>query len=382
MLRELDPEFDELFKVAAEFESDVERTPETVSLYAQMLASLVRAEKLRSFTREAFARIIEHSARLAGDANRLSARTRRLADLMRESDYFAGQAGRNSVDVQDVMRSLKEAEDRRGRIREAIQREILRDTIQIATDGATVGSINGLAVAIQGDAAFAHPVRITAAVWPGKGDIIDIERETELGGQIHSKGVFILSAFLASRFSRAKPLSLSASLVFEQSYGPVEGDSASLAELCVLISAISGVPIHQGIAMTGSVNQHGVAQAIGGASEKIEGFFDICKARGLTGSQGVIIPSSNIKHLMIRREIQEACEAGTFHIYAVDHVDDAVAILTQLEPGSADENGEFPANTVYGKLVSALDSMSRAGRRVRRQVQGSGSVDSGASDKK
>jgi predicted ATP-dependent protease len=225
-------------------------------------------------------------------------------------------------------------------------------------------------------------VRITAAVWPGKGDIIDIERETELGGQIHSKGVFILSAFLASRFSRAKPLSLSASLVFEQSYGPVEGDSASLAELCVLISAISGVPILQGIAMTGSVNQHGVAQAIGGASEKIEGFFDICKARGLTGSQGVIIPSSNIKHLMIRREIQEACEAGTFHIYAVDHVDDAVAILTQLEPGSADENGEFPANTVYGKLVSALDSMSRAGRRVRRQVQGSGSVDSGASDKK
>ena len=382
MLRELDPEFDELFKVAAEFESDVERTPETVSLYAQMLASLARSEKLRSFTREAFARIIEHSARLAGDANRLSARTRRLADLMRESDYFAGQAGRNSVDVQHVMRSLKEAEDRRGRIREAIQREILRDTIQIATDGATVGSINGLAVAIQGDAAFAHPVRITAAVWPGKGDIIDIERETELGGQIHSKGVFILSAFLASRFSRAKPLSFSASLVFEQSYGPVEGDSASLAELCVLISAISGVPIHQGIAMTGSVNQHGVAQAIGGASEKIEGFFDICKARGLTGSQGVIIPSSNIKHLMIRREIQEACEAGTFHIYAVDHVDDAVAILTQLEPGSADENGEFPANTVYGKLVSALDSMSRAGRRVRRQVQGSGSVDSGASDKK
>jgi predicted ATP-dependent protease len=230
--------------------------------------------------------------------------------------------------------------------------------VLITTAGAHVGQINGLAVIDLGDFMFAHPVRITATIRLGEGDVIDIEREAELGGAIHSKGVMILTSFLAARFARALPLSLAASLVFEQSYGPVEGDSASLAELCALLSALAGVPILQSLAVTGSVNQYGRVQAIGAVNEKIEGFFDICQARGLSGEQGVLIPDANVKHLMLRQDVVRACAEGRFRIHAVQTVDQAIELLTGLPAGEPDEEGKVPEGSINYLVAAQLAEMS------------------------
>ncbi|MCZ7654961.1 MAG: AAA family ATPase [Rhodocyclaceae bacterium] len=292
LLKEYDPEFDELFKVGADFESDVARNEPNTRSYGRFLGMLARHYGLRPFDRHAVARMIEHSARLAGDSEKLSASTRRLSDLMQEANHHAGKDGRLTVTREYVEAALEAQRHRASRLNESMQEQILRDNLLIAVSGEHVGQVNGLAVIDLGDFMFAHPVRLTATARIGEGDVIDIERESELGGAIHSKGVMILSAFLASRYARSLPLSLTASLVFEQSYGPVEGDSASLAELCALLSALASVPIKQSLAITGSVNQYGRVQPIGGVNEKIEGFFDICKARGLSGDQGVIIPQS------------------------------------------------------------------------------------------
>jgi len=358
LLKEYDPEFEELFKVGADFESDLARNEPNTRSYGRFLGMLARHYGLRAFDRHAIARMIEHSARLAGDSEKLSASTRRLSDLMQEANHHAGQAGRELVTQEDVEAALEAQRRRAGRLHEAIQEQILRNSLLIASSGGHVGQVNGLAVIDLGDALFAHPVRITATARIGEGDVIDIERESELGGAIHSKGVMILSAFLAARYARSLPLSLSASLVFEQSYGPVEGDSASLAELCALMSALSSVPIRQSLAMTGSVNQYGLVQPIGGVNEKIEGFFDICKARGLTGEQGVIIPQSNVKHLMLREEVVAACAEGKFRVLAVEDVDQAIELLTGVPAGEPDEQGLVPEGSINYLVAAQLAELT------------------------
>jgi lon-related putative ATP-dependent protease len=330
LMHAYDPEFRELFKVASDFEEDTERGPGTELAHARVIATLARREKLRPLERAAVERVIEQAARQAGDAERLSLHLRGLVDLLRETDYWAQDAGRALATEADVARALEARERRLDRVRHRILQETLRGTLLVSSAGERVGQVNGLSVMQLGGFAFGMPHRITARVRLGGGKVVDIERETELGGPIHSKGVLILSGYLAGRYAARHPLSLAASLVFEQSYSGVEGDSASSAELYALLSALAEAPLRQSLAVTGSVNQHGDVQAIGGVNEKIEGFFDLCEARGLDGSQGVVIPASNVKHLMLRERVIDAVAAGKFHLYAVETVDQGIEILTGM----------------------------------------------------
>ena len=358
LLHEYDPEFGELFKAAADFEERIERNADTHLLYARLISTLTRKEALLPFDRSAVARVIEHSARLAGDAERLSTHMRSVADLLREADYWAREAGQAVVQAADVQRAIDTQIRRQDRLRDRLYEAILRDTLMIATQGEVTGQINGLSVIELGNFAFAQPTRITATTRLGEGELVNIEREVKLSGAIHSKGVLILSSFLAARYARNQPLALSASLVFEQSYGLVEGDSASLAELCALLSNLANAPIRQSLAVTGSVNQFGQVQAIGAVNEKIEGFFDICAARGLNGEQGVLIPAANVKHLMLRRDVVAAAEAGQFRIYAVENVDQAIATLTGLPAGEADAKGEYPEGSVNRRVAARLAELT------------------------
>lgn len=358
LLCQYDPEFNELFKVAADFEDVMELTPENNLLYAQLIGSLARKEGLRHFDKTAVSRIIEHSARLAEDTERLSTHMQTIADLLREADYWAGINGNELVKTADVQQAIDAQIYRASRIRQRMQEGILRETILIDTSGSQVGQINGLSVITIGNYAFGRPSRITARVRLGKGEVVDIERQVELGGPIHSKGVLILSSFFSSRYAADRPLSLSATLVFEQSYSGVEGDSASSAELYTLLSALADVPIKQSLAVTGSVNQHGQVQAIGGVNEKIEGFFDICQARGLTGEQGVLIPSANVKHLMLRQDVVQAVAKGKFHVYSVGTIDEGIELLTGVAAGAMDENGRYPTNSINGKVEARLAKMA------------------------
>nr|MBS0020241.1 AAA family ATPase [Gammaproteobacteria bacterium] len=321
---------------------------------ARLLATVARRESLKHLDRGAVARLIEESARQAGDAEKLSTQIRQLTDILREADYWGTKNGHRIIGADDVQQAVDSRARRRSRIRERFQEEILRDTILIDTTHAKVGQINGLAVMQVGDFMFGRPSRITARLSLGSGKVIDIEREVELGGPIHSKGVLILSNFLAAHYVIDRPLSLSASLVFEQSYGGVEGDSASSAELYALLSALAEAPIKQSFAVTGSVNQFGEVQAIGGVNEKIEGFFDICNARGLTGEQGVLIPVSNVKHLMLRRNVIEAVEANQFHVYPVGTIDQGIELLTGIEAGARDSGGEFPEGSINHRVKARL----------------------------
>jgi lon-related putative ATP-dependent protease len=357
-LAQLDPDFGELFKVAADFEDQMDRTSENHLLYARMIATMARQEGLRPLDRQAVARVIERSARLAGDAERLSTHVRSIADLLREADYWAGEAQRHVVTAADVQRAIDAQIYRSDRVRERIQEEIQRGTILIDTHGAKVGQVNGLSVLMLGQFAFGRPSRITARVRLGRGEVVDIEREVALAGPIHSKGVLILSSYLGARYASDRPLSLSASLVFEQSYSGVEGDSASSAELYALLSALAELPIQQGLAVTGSVNQYGQVQAIGGVNEKIEGFFDICRAQGFTGAQGVLIPAANVKHLMLRQDIVDAVAAGRFQVYPVETVDQGIELLTGVSAGERGEAGEFPAGSVNQRVEARLRALS------------------------
>ncbi len=356
LLKRLDPEFDALFKVAADFEGDLPRDPDSTGLYAAFIASLAREAQLPPLTREAVARMVEQGAREAGDARRLSTNRRRLGDLLREAAHCA--TGAAAVDAAHVDAALRAQVRRVDRVRARLHDAILRDELLISAGGVRIGQVNGLAV-IELDAfRFAHPVRISATTRVGDGAVIDIEREAELGGAIHSKGVMILASFLGARYARATPLSLSASLVFEQSYGPVEGDSASLAELCALLSDLAAVPIRQSLAVTGSVNQFGDVQAIGAVNEKIEGFYAICKARGLDGSQGVLIPASNAPQLMLDAEVVDACAAGRFHVWAVRDVDQAIELLTGVPAGAVDARGHVPAGSINHRVALAVAELS------------------------
>jgi lon-related putative ATP-dependent protease len=358
LLAAFDVDFSELFKVAADFEEDMARNGEADQLYAQLIATLARQAGVLPFDRGAVGRLIEHGSRAAGDSQKLSTHRRSLTDLLRESDFWARQAKRSAVAADDVQRAIDAQIHRASRIRERLLEETLRGTILIDTQGEAVGQVNGLSVITLGQFPFGRPSRITARVRIGKGEVVDIEREVELGGPIHSKGVLILSAFLGARYAAEQPLSLSASLVFEQSYAAVEGDSASSAELYALLSALSGLPLRQSLAVTGSVNQHGQIQAIGGVNEKIEGFFDLCKARGHLQGQGVLIPASNVAHLMLRQDVVEAAREGKFHIYAVETVDQGIEILTGVPAGERDASGKFPEGTVNQRVEARLVALA------------------------
>ena len=360
LLHAYDPEFGELFKVAADFDDQVARDPQSHEAYARLVATLVRKDRLRPFDRDAVARVVDQGARMAGDAEKLSTRVQGIADLLRESDHWAAEEGRSVVTAVDVQHSVDAQIRRSDRVRQRVHEAILRNVVFIDTAGARVGQVNGLSVLELGGFAFAQPSRITATTRLGEGEVIDIEREVDLSGSIHSKGVLILSSFLAARYCRNRPLALAASLTFEQNYGGIEGDSASVGELCAILSSLSDVEILQSLAVTGSVNQHGQVQPIGAVNEKIEGFFDICRARGLDGRQGVLIPASNVQHLMLRDDVIEAVRAQQFHVYAIETVDQALALLTGLPAGEPDAAGNYPAGTVNQRVVARLgDLMAR-----------------------
>jgi predicted ATP-dependent protease len=362
LLAQYDPEFAELFKVMADFEDEVPRSEETDLLYARLIGTRARREGLLPFDRGGVARMIEHCARRAEDTEKLSTHMESLADLVREADYWTRQNGRHAVAREDVERAIEAQIYRADRMREHSHEAILRGTLVIDTVGEQVGQINGLSVFQLGNYAFSLPSRITAATRLGSGVLLDIQREVKLGGSIHSKGVLILSSFLASRYSSEQPLSLSASLVFEQTYGQVEGDSASVAELCVLLSSLSSLPLRQSLAVTGSVDQFGRVQAIGAVNEKIEGFFDICSKRGLNGKQGVLIPAANVPHLMLRRDVVEAAAAGHFHIYPMETVDQAIELLTGVAAGKADSQGHFPEGSVNRRVADRLKQLAEIRR--------------------
>jgi lon-related putative ATP-dependent protease len=370
LIQHYDPEFAKLFKVSADFAYQMDRSRENQQEYARVIATIIRNEDLRPFDRPAVMRVFEQSARMAGDGKKLSIHMQQLTDLLGEADYWAGENGNGTVRSTDVQQAIDSRIFRSDRLRELTQEQIRRNIFLIDTDGARVGQINGISVIQLGDFLFGRPNRITARIRLGKGEVVDIEREVAMGGPIHSKGVLILTGFLGARYAMDKPLSLSASLVFEQSYGGVEGDSASSAELYALLSAVSEVPIKQSLAVTGSVNQHGQVQPIGGVNEKIEGFFDTCRAKGLNGGQGVLIPAANTQHLMLRRDVIEAVQDGKFHVYPVHTIDEGIEILTGMEAGEPDEHGDYPEDSINGKVHRRLAELAEKRLKFARAAEG------------
>lgn len=358
LLQQHDPDFNELFKVAADFNDETDCTPENCQLYAQMLATLAKDDHTRPLGRTAVALMIEQAARQVGDREKLSTHMRSISDLLRESDYWAGQQEADVITSDHVRKAIEQQIYRSDRIRERVHEEIRRGTLLVDTTGEQVGQVNGLSVISLGSFAFGRPSRITATARLGRGKVVDIEREVELGGAVHSKGVLILSALLAARYAKDYPLSFSASLVFEQSYGMVDGDSASVAELCALLSTLADVPIRQGLAITGSLNQHGQSQPIGGVNEKVEGFYDVCTATGLTGDQGVLIPAANAKHLMLRSDVIEAVAASRFSVYTYETVDDAMVLLTGIAAGTRDESGAYSPDTINALVDRRLRELA------------------------
>lgn len=363
LLQQYDEDFAKLFKVRAEFAVDMPRTPETEREYALFAKAVQQAHDLPPLEAEAVARLIEHGARLAGDQEKLSTRFGPIADLIREAAYWAGQNGHATITAADIRRAEKEQIYRANYLEEHFREMIRNGTLRIATEGQVTGQINGLSVILLGDYAFGQPTRITATAYPGRGEVVNIEQQAELSGPIHTKGVLILGGYLGQQYGHLGPLSLTARLTFEQSYEGVEGDSASAAELIALLSAIAQVPLRQDVAITGAIDQHGNIQAIGGVNEKIEGFFAVCRERGLTGEQGVIIPRANQRHLMLRDEVVEAVRQGQFHIWAVDTVDEAIALLTGMEPGQRGEDGTFPEGTFHHAVEQRLEAFAQLLRR-------------------
>ncbi len=367
-----DEEFPDLFKIAADFDDRVARDPETTLLYARLICAVGRREQLRALDRDAVARVIERAARLAGDAEKLSTSMRAINALLREADQLAADAGKNIIGEAEVQAAIDAQFHRGDRIYRRLQEEIGRGTIRIEIDGAAIGQVNGLSVIGVAELSFGTPSRITAQVRLGRGEVVDIEREVALGGPLHSKGVLILSGFLGGRFGKTRPLTLNASLVFEQSYGGVDGDSASAAELMALLSALAEAPIKQCFAVTGSVDQRGQIQAIGGVNEKIEGFFDSCRIIGFTGGQGAIIPASNVRHLMLRHDVVAAAAEGRFAIYPIETIDEGLELLTGIPAGAPDSTGEYPAGTLNQRIAARLDAFAAKAAELARLAAGQG----------
>jgi lon-related putative ATP-dependent protease len=354
----LDKEFSELFKVKADFDTTMERTDDNMKQYAAFVCTLCQKENLKHLDGSGLAKLIEHSSRLAEDQTKLSTRFAEIADIVREANFYASQEKSDAVTGNHVKKAIEERIYRSKLIQEKIQEMIKRGILLIDTDTATAGQVNGLSVISLGDFEFGIPSRVTASVGLGREGVVDIEREAKMGGPIHTKGVLILSGYLNEKYAQDKPLSLSARLVFEQNYEGVEGDSASGAELYAILSALSGIPIKQNIAVTGSVNQKGEVQAIGGVNEKIEGFYEVCKTKGLTGQQGVMIPESNVQNLMLKEEILDAVKEGKFHIYAVNTIDQGIEILTGTKAGARRKDGTFEKETISYVVDKRLREMA------------------------
>jgi len=358
LLEEHDPEFSELFKVEVDFSETIDCTKESLNQFAQVVATLIRKHKLLAFGKNAVKKVIEEAMRQIEDTTQVSTHMHSMLDLLVESNFWAKKNHQTIVRREDVQQAIDKQIYRADRSRSRIYDEINKGVIRIYISGEKIATVNGLFVIETGRIEFSQPARITANVRIGDGDIIDIEREVDLGGSLHSKGVLILSSYLGANYATTKPLSLSASLVFEQSYGSVDGDSATVGELCALLSAIAQIPVKQSLAITGSADQHGNVQAIGGVNEKIEGFYDICLQQGLTGKQGVIIPASNIPHLILRDDVIDAVEKKKFSIFPINTVNDGIALLTGLEAGVRNEQGEFPENSINYKVEQRLLEMA------------------------
>ena len=354
-----DEDFAKIFKVKADFDHQTDREESRNMQLAGFIARFVAEESLPQMDRTAVAAIVEQASRLVEDQEKLSLRFSDLTDLMRESAYWARQGEAEVTSANHVEKAIEEQEYRASLVKDRVQELIEREVLLVDTEGEAVGQVNGLAVHILGQYAFGRPSRITAAVHLGRAGVINIERRARLSHSTHDKGVMILSGFLGERYAQERPLSLSATLTFEQSYGEIAGDSASSTELYCMLSALSKAPIKQGIAVTGSVNQKGEVQAIGGANHKIEGFFDTCQRRGLTGEQGVMIPAANVQHLMLRRDVVEAVEAGKFRVWAVDHVDQGIEVLTDVAAGEQNDDGTWPEGTINFLVDQRLEDLGR-----------------------
>lgn len=359
LLSERDPDFSDYFKVEADFGMIIDRTDENEVEYAKLIGSLTKKKNLRSLNKRAVARVIEYSSRLADDSEKLTAHVSSIGDLLKEADYWARKSKASQIGKNHVDQAIKSQIYRSDRVNRAMLEQIDKGTILLDVKGERVGQINGLVVYNFTRNSFGKPTRITTQVRLGRGEFINIEREVAMSGPIHSKGVLILQALIANRFAKRSPLSLSASIVFEQSYGGVDGDSASSTEYYCMLSAIANLPIKQSLAVTGSINQFGEIQPIGGVNEKIEGFFEVCKYNGLTGKQGVIIPRTNVVNLMLREDVLEAVENGQFSIYAIDDVDDGIELLTGIPAGKADRRGRFPKGTVNYMVQQSLEEYYR-----------------------
>ncbi|MBI5230854.1 MAG: AAA family ATPase [Coriobacteriales bacterium] len=368
LLYSSDPDFQELFKIRAEFDTVVDRTAETESQYARFIGSLCKERSLAPFAPEGVARVIEHSSRLVGDQDKTTTRFLDVADLVTEASYWArkdhGDGEGTVVARADVQKAIDERIYRSNRLEERLRERIAEATLLLDVEGAVTGQVNGLSVTSLGDYMFGFPTRITATHRLGEGDVVDIEREVEMGGPIHSKGVLILAGYLGAKYAADRPLSLMARLVFEQSYSGVEGDSASSTELYALLSSLSGLPIKQRFAVTGSVNQLGQVQAIGGVNEKVEGFFEVCEALDPGGDHGVLIPQANVRHLMLNDRVREAVEARRFHIHPVSTIDEGISVLTGVPAGEPDAKGVYPEGSVNRLVVDRLAGLAEEARRL------------------
>ncbi|WCE32361.1 Lon protease family protein [Vibrio sp. SCSIO 43137] len=359
LLQHYDPEFKELFRVTADFEDEMTRTPDSELHYARFISSIVHEANMLHCDRKAISRIIEHSSRIAGDQNKLSLHSAHIANLLRESNYVAKGARSNLIRASHVEQALNNQQMRVGKLQDDVMESFHNGTTLIHTSGEAIGQVNALSVLSTSDHMFGAPNRITATTSYGEGEVIDIERNVDLGGSIHSKGVLILSAYIASVFGKTAKIPLTTNITFEQSYGGVDGDSASMAELCAVVSAFSKQPNRQDIAITGSMNQFGESQPIGGVNEKIEGFFDVCTIKGRSSAQGVIIPRSNSHNLMLRKDIVKAVEKGEFNIWAIDHVSEAIELFTGKPAGVASEEGSYPINTIFGIAQAKLNALRK-----------------------
>jgi len=354
LLLQADPEFKELFKVKADFDTRMDKTEANLKDYASVICRMCQEENLKHLQNKALAKIIEYSSRLADDQDKLSTLFADIADVIREANFWAGNDGKSLIEAEHVQQAIEQKVYRSNLIQQRINEMINNGSIIIDTEGERVGQVNGLSVIGLGDFVFGRPTRITASVGVGREGLIDIERESRLGGRLHTKGVMIMNGYITEKYARDIPLSLAARLVFEQSYEEIDGDSASSTELYTLLSCLSDAPIKQGIAVTGSVDQKGEVQAIGGLNEKIEGFFEVCRAQGLNGKQGVLIPASNIRNLILKEEVAEAVGAGDFHIYPVATIDEGIEVLTGVKAGQRLENGSYEPGTINDMVQTRL----------------------------
>ena len=362
LLYSLDTDFKKMFKVKAQLDDTIKMTKKQINNYLFYIAKVCEEEDLLEIDKNGLARIIEYTSELVGNQRKMSLKLPEMKDLVVEANFWAKQRRKKCIDESDIERAIDEKAQRSNLIEAKLQEMIEEDTLYIQTRGKVVGQLNGLAIYDLGDYTFGRPVRITSTATPGKEGIVDIEREAKMSGNIHTKGVLILESYLKNKYAMEKPLALSASVTFEQSYGMIDGDSASAAELFAILSCLSNSPLYQGIAVTGSVSQLGECQPIGGVTRKIEGFFDVCKAKGLTGKQGVIIPKRNINDLMLNKEVISAVEKGKFHIYAIENMDEGIEILTGVRAGIRDKKGNYQKNTLNYLVMERLKMMSESVR--------------------